>query len=178
MSTDITDEQLAKEYLTGKKPEALELLIGKYLPRIFGYIKRYTGNNEAAADITQETFVKVWKNIGRFDTSASFSTWIFTIAKRTAIDEMRKKNAIPFSLIQDEKFIGNISVPSGIPEEFRKKELILALTELPDKNSHVIKLYLEGFNFREIGDGIGESVHTVKSRYRRGLAALKKILNR
>ncbi len=81
-----TDEQLAAKYLKKHEEQALEDLIKRYLPIIYGYVRNYTGSEDNASDITQEVFVKVWKNIRKFNQSKSFKTWIFTIAKRTAID--------------------------------------------------------------------------------------------
>jgi RNA polymerase sigma-70 factor (ECF subfamily) len=174
----LSDEQLVKEYSSEKHPEALEILIKRYLPRIFGYVKNYTGNKEAAADITQEVFVKVWKNICKFDTSANFSSWIFTIAKRTAIDELRKKNAVPFSLLKDKGLIENIRDTSvGIVAGIEGKELAFAIASLPNKYRSIIKSHSDGFSFREIAEQRREPVNTVKSRYRRGLEALRKKLN-
>src|SRR5947207_714163 len=97
----LNDEQLVFEYITNKEDKALEELVKRYLPLIFGYVKKYTGNQDNASDVTQEVFVKVWKNINSFDQTKSFRTWIFTIAKRTAIDELRRKNALPFSALEE-----------------------------------------------------------------------------
>ncbi len=176
-----TDEQLVEKYLK-KDEKALEELVKRYLPLIFGFVKRYTGNQDNASDITQEVFVKVWKNINSFDQTKSFKTWIFTIAKRTAIDELRKQKAIPFSALQEEGFEDLIAdeSPSIMDQIFlrqQSKELAVALNKLPVNYNSVIKLYTgDGLNFREIADKLKEPLNTVKSRYRRGLALLKKLL--
>lgn len=96
----ITDQQLISQYLKNKDNAALENLIKRYLPLIFGFVKRYTGNADNTSDIMQEVFVKVWKNLKNFDQSKSFKTWIFTIAKRTSIDWLKKKNALHFAAYQ------------------------------------------------------------------------------
>lgn len=180
MST-FTDEQLVRKYLK-RDEEALEELVKRYLPLIFSFVKRYTGNQDNASDITQEVFVKVWKNINSFDQSKFFRTWIFTIAKRTAIDELRKQKAIPFSVLQKEGFEDFIvdESPSILDQIFlqqQSKELALALNKLPTNYNSVIKLYTnDGLNFREIASKLKEPLNTVKSRYRRGLALLKELL--
>ena len=92
-----TDEQLTAKYLK-KDEKALEELVKRYLPLIFGFVKKYTGNQDNASDITQEVFVKVWKNIKSFDQTKSFRTWIFTIAKRTAFDHLKKRKTVSFSI--------------------------------------------------------------------------------
>lgn len=178
---NLTDKQLVGKYLR-KDDQALEELVKRYLPLIFGFVKRYTGNQDNASDITQEVFVKVWKNLKGFDQSKSFRTWIFTIAKRTAIDELRRQKAIPFSALQEEGFEDLIvdDSPSILDQIFaqqQSKELAVALNKLPANYNSVIKLYAnDSLNFREIATKLKEPLNTVKSRYRRGLVLLKKIL--
>jgi len=178
-----TDEQLVGRYLNEQNERALEDLVRRYLPLIFSFVKKYTGNEGDASDIAQEVFVKVWKNIKSFDQNKSFRTWIFTIAKRTAIDELRKKNALPFSLLREEgDFIESLgdespSVLDQIFSQQQSQELAGAVAKLPTNYRSVIKLYSnDGLNFREIASKIKEPLNTVKSRYRRGLALLKKLL--
>ena len=176
-----TDEQLVARYLK-KDERALEELVERYLPLVFGFVKKYTGNQDNASDIAQEVFVKVWKNLKSFDQSKSFRTWIFTIAKRTAIDELRKKKALPFSVLQEEGFEDLIAdeSPSILDQIFsqqQSRELAVAVAKLPMNYRSVIKLHNhEGLNFREIATKLEEPMNTVKSRYRRGLTLLKKLL--
>ncbi|MCX6813734.1 MAG: sigma-70 family RNA polymerase sigma factor [Candidatus Azambacteria bacterium] len=105
---NFTDEQLVKNYFKGDE-KSLEELIRRYLPLIYNFSRRYAGDPDNAADITQEVFVKVWKNLKKFNTSKNFRVWLFTIAKNTALDWLKKKNALPFSLLKeyqkDEEFL-------------------------------------------------------------------------
>jgi RNA polymerase sigma factor (sigma-70 family) len=178
----LADEQLVNQYLVNKDEQFLEELVKRYLPLIFGFVKRYTGNEDNASDITQEVFVKVWKNIKSFDQIKSFKTWIFTIAKRTAIDELRKQKAIPFSVLQEEGFENSIAdeSPSILDQIFsqqQSKELVLALAKLPVNYNSVINLRADDdLSFREIAVKLEEPLNTIKSRYRRGLALLKELL--
>ena len=177
-----TDEQLVGKYLKNNDNSAFEELVKRYLPLIFGFVKRYTGNQDNASDIVQEVFVKVWKNIKSFDQTKSFKTWIFTIAKRTAIDELRKKKALPFSALREEGFEDfiideSLSVLDQIFSQQQSQELATAVTKLPMHYRSIIKLYShDGLNFREIASKLKEPLNTVKSRYRRGLTLLKKLL--
>jgi len=178
----LTDEQLVAIYLK-KDEEALEELVKRYLPLIFGFIKKYTGNKGDASDIAQEVFVKVWKNIKNFDQTKSFKTWIFTIAKRAAIDELRRKKALPFSLLKEEYDFAESLVdesPSILDQIFTRQqaqELAVAVAKLPTNYRSVIRLYNhDNLNFREIASKLKEPLNTVKSRYRRGLSLLKKLI--
>ena len=175
-----TDEKLVQQYLKYKDEKSLEELVRRYLPLIFGFVKRYTGNEDMASDVAQEVFVKIWKNLKSFDQTKSFKTWIFTIAKRTAIDELRKKNALPLSVLEENGLTIIDESPSIVDQVAfiqQSKELATALAKLPASYNSVINLYTdEGLNFREISAKLNEPLNTVKSRYRRGLALLKKLL--
>ncbi len=179
-----TDEQLVGLYLKDQDGLVFEELVKRYLPLLFSFTKRYTGNDNNASDITQETFVKVWKNIKSFDQSKSFKTWIFTIAKRTAIDWLRKKNELPFSSLEKEQnnFVDSLADESmsffeKLLLQEKSKELVFAVSELPKEYSTVIGFHLNNdLSFSEIALKLKEPLNTVKSRYRRGLILLKKIL--
>lgn len=174
---NFTDEQLVKKYLKGDK-KALEEIVHRYLSLIYNFSHRYTGSSDNASDIAQEVFVKVWKNLKKFDTSKNFKNWIFTIAKNTALDWLKKRNAMPFSLLlEDIADSEQISMVDKIYQKSLSKNLSLAIEKLPSKYSSIINLYHQGgFNFREISGLLNESINTVKSRYRRGLIILKRAL--
>lgn len=71
--------------------EAFNELVGLYQERIFNYVNKMAGNAQDAEDITQETFIKVYKNLRRHKSDHPFSPWLFTIAKRTALNYFRKR---------------------------------------------------------------------------------------
>ncbi len=174
---DHSDEQLASDYLKGKK-DALEILIKRYLKPIYGFSLRFSRNPKDAEDITQEVFIKVWRNLRKFKSKkGSFKNWIFTIAKNTYLDFLKKKKpTLPLSGV-----IGNIPDISALPDELslEKDDLLLIkkwLGMIPPKYRLVLSLrYDNHLTFREISEMTGESIDTVKTRYRRGLAILKKL---
>ena len=185
MNSKRPDTELIANYLDGDE-QSLELLIKRYLKPIFGFTYKYVGNSQDAEDITQETFVKIWRHLKKFDRKKSFKTWIFTIAKNTAIDFLKKKKAIPLSKFDNKDgegaFADTLADSSPLPSEIlEQKNLILKLTKtlntLLPKYKIVMSLYYnEGLNFREIAGRMGESINTIKSRHRRALVALKKLL--
>jgi len=134
-----------------------------------------------AEDITQEVFVKVWKNIKKFDQNKDFKPWIFQIAKNTSIDYLRKKKSIPFSNFENEKgqniLVDNMAQkPANLLENLSdKKTLSTAMQDLSEKEQKIINMrHQEGRSFKEIAEIYKESINTIKSRYRRTLANLKK----
>ncbi|MFA5021237.1 MAG: sigma-70 family RNA polymerase sigma factor [Patescibacteria group bacterium] len=181
---EISDEQLIGEYLRGDE-QSLEILIKRYLNQIFAFSLKFSKDKAAAQDIAQDTFVKVWKKIGKFDADKKFKPWLFTIAKNTALDYLKQKRLLPFSELEaasgldflSQNFIDSALRPdeqSALAESVRRSESIIAA--LTGKYRQVVVLRHEGFSFREIGLKLGEPLHTVKSRYRRALIILKKSL--
>lgn len=71
--------------------EAFEELARRFEGRIYGFLCRHIGNAHDAQDLTQETFVRAWRAIGRFDPTRDFATWLFVIARRAAANHFRAR---------------------------------------------------------------------------------------
>lgn len=91
-----SDEELITAYLAGNS-KAFTVLVERHLNGVYSYVLRFVGD-EVAEDIVQETFIKAWNNIKKYNAGSSkFKTWLLRIARNTAIDFLRKKKHIPFS---------------------------------------------------------------------------------
>jgi len=167
--TQKSDKQLVEDYLHGEE-ESLEILIKKYIKPIYSFIYRQAGNVQEAEDLTQETFVKVWRNLKKFDNRKEFRTWIFSIAKNTCIDFFRKKKTL--LLYESEN---GPEKDCGFFEDMNIVQLLQSATEkLLPKYQQVLSFYHnEDLNFREISEKTGESINTIKSRYRRAILLLR-----
>src|ERR1700722_7602193 len=98
---NLNDEQLVEAFTAGQE-QALEILIQRYLKPIYNFVFKYMHTVAESEDVTQEAFVKIWKNIHRFNPKQSFKSWSYTIAKNTALDALKKKGMIPFSNLENE----------------------------------------------------------------------------
>ncbi len=174
----VSDEELIMQYLSGDE-KSLELLIARYLKPIYSFVYRYVDNSDAAEDITQEAFVKMWKNLKKFKGDKKFSTWLFAIAKNASIDWLRKKKTLPFSDFENETLADSGSLPDELFERIGLSEILdKALKQLSPAYRSVLFLYYnDHLNFREIAEKFGESINTVKSRHRRALVLLKEIIS-
>jgi len=146
---------------------------------------------DMAEDVSQETFVKAWRNLGKFRGDCTFSTWLFRIAVNCAKDAVRsaaRRPAASLSFAGEEDEDGasewDIPVTSGdtVPEDaVERRELILAVRRaveaLPEDQRQVVVMRdLSGLPYQEIADTLGIELGTVKSRLNRGRANLKTIL--
>ncbi|MCX6723990.1 MAG: RNA polymerase sigma factor [Candidatus Staskawiczbacteria bacterium] len=180
MLETLTDENLIKQYLKGDE-KSLEFLIARYLKQIYNFVYKNVGDQAEAEDITQEVFVKVWRNIKKFDQNKNFKPWIFQIAKNTSIDSLRKKKTTPFSRFENEKgqnlLVENIvSAPMNLIEKISdKKFLATVMQNLTGEEQKIMNMrHIDGLSFKEIADIFKEPINTVKSRHRRILLKLKK----
>lgn len=178
------DEELIESYLEGRE-KSLEELISRYLRVIYNFVYKYAGSGAIAEDITQEVFIKVWKNIKKFDAEASFRTWLFSIAKNTAIDWARKKKPILFSEfdreggnILEDLLIDDLPLPDEIAQsKYAFEEVSNAYGKISADEARIIKSHDGyGLTFIEIAKTLGRPLHTVKSIHRRALIKLRKIL--
>lgn len=178
------DEELIIRYLEGEDL-AFKDLIDKYTNPIYNYSAKFLGK-EKAKDITQDIFVKIWKNLKRFDSEkSSFKTWLLTIAHNTIIDQFKKKRMITFSELdfEDNIFIENIKDETILIDEDLQKieeseDLNKLISELPEKYREVLILhYQEEMTFSEIAEILKKPMNTVKSYHYRALIILKDKFN-
>lgn len=181
-----TNEQLITQYLSGDQM-ALEILISKNLKLIYNFHLRQTNDPTIAEDLTQETFIKVWKNLKKFKVDKNFQVWLFTIAKNTLFDYFKKKKILVFSDWEDDdgnnQLADQLTDPAPLPEEifFSKNltaQLQQALTTLTASQRLAINLHhYDELTFAEISEVARVSENTAKSWYRRGLQKLRENLD-
>jgi len=179
---NLSDRKLIADYLAGDE-KSLEILIKRHLKPVYGFVFRRAGNKQEAEDITQEVFLRVWRNLKKFDCQRSFRAWIFSIARNAVIDALRKKKTLPFAKFAGQEgknvFLETLADTGPSPADFleRKdvaKKLFSAINKLLPRYSEVLFLrYQKQFTFREIAEALGEPLNTVKSRHRRALILLK-----
>ena len=183
---DPLENQLVNESLQGKDASFAEL-VKLHLSGVYKFAYRYVRDPADAEDIAQETFVRAWKNLDKFDTSRNLKTWLFTITKNASLDLLKKKKPLAFSKITEaehelESFLAPYVASGELPDvavdqKFLKTDIDRALSKLPAAYRAVLALrYNEHLKFREIAETLGEPIDTVKSKHRRGLALLRTVL--
>lgn len=179
------DAQLIASFINGNG-ESFAALVDRHMPMVYKFAYRYVGNADAANDVAQEAFIKVWKNIRKFDPEKNFRTWLLTIVKNTALDAVKKKKAVLFSKVEEgegdlDTFLAPYVEGSDLPDELLQKKqdrdgLERMLQELnPSYRSVLLLRYVEHLKFREIADALQEPIDTIKSKHRRALIQLRRL---
>lgn len=136
---------------------------------------RWESDPDRAADLVQEAFVQVWRSLPDFRGEAALSTWIHTIAVRTAIDRARGE-----ARREDREEVAREATPRAVrPADDARLDLERAFAALPDGQRRMLLLHaVEGYACREIAERMGVAIGTVQSQVFRARQKLKEALNR
>ena len=171
---NLNDLDIIEHVLRGDT-EAFGVLVGRYSTPVFHLVRRIAGNREDAEEIAQDTFVKAYGSLRKFRKESSFSSWIYRIAYNTAITYLRKKKAVRFSDLHDERLrFGEDEEgpeefdPGGYPKEQQLQRLEKAMDHLPpDDRALLVLFYQEDKPVREIAGIVSQSEGNVKIRLHR-----------
>ena len=159
---------MIEKILSGDE-DAAEELVSRYYPAILRYCRRHTQSPEKAEDLTQETFLKLFRSLPEYDGRKKFRSYLYTIASRLCVDESRK---IRLLSLEEE------ALPGQESREMRQAEDRAALRPLleklpPELREAVYLRYGEQLTCREIAIIMGSNRRTVQSRIRRALKIMK-----
>lgn len=181
------DQELIDAFREGDEA-AMTALVQKYLDTIYNFSFRFVKREAEAEDITQETFIKVWKHIDSYKAGMNFKAWLFQIARNTAMDYFRKKKIPVFSqfetvdgdnVVLDVAFDESLSSLEQAIKHEDVQHIERAMQQLSPQYQEVIALrYQDELTFESIGEVLGRPPNTVKSQARRALHALKDILEK
>lgn len=183
--TELTDEELIKEFQDNNTIKAYEILVSRFKDPLTNYVYRFLGDRDICTDIVQDTMIKFYLHKDSYKSFAKFSTWIYTIAGNLARNELkRRKRRTIFSLnpdddekkiqIEDTSFVSpERSTDSQIKGEIIQKAL---LKVKPVYREVVILRDIEGLSYEEIAKITELSIGTVKSRINRGRKHLQELL--
>ncbi|MBI4521255.1 MAG: sigma-70 family RNA polymerase sigma factor [Gemmatimonadetes bacterium] len=173
------DGEVVQRFLDGDR-RAFGELVNRYHGRLLNFVYRTIGDRERAEDLVQETFVRVYRHLHRFDQSKKFSTWIYTIASNLAKNELRNRSRNPLVLFQTIKknweadhrpleWEDNTYRPDDLFRKRHLKEMVeKAVAQLPEHHRIVFVLReLEGKTYEEIAEITKCNLGTVKSRLNR-----------
>jgi RNA polymerase sigma-70 factor (ECF subfamily) len=171
------DHKIIEDVLKGDGEQFGEI-IGRYKNGVYSICMRMVGDAEEARDLSQETFIKAYNNLLKYNPEYKFSTWIFKIATNLSIDYLRRKKhqALPL----DEKMsmpYDTASAEDMYLHSCNKDEIERVIQELPtDYKALVILYHKEGLSYQDICDVMKLPMSKVKNRLHRARSMLKERL--
>ncbi len=186
-ATNIDEDRLVSAAQQGDL-EAFNRLVGLYQDRIFSLSARLLGDEDQAADITQDAFLSAYRNLPHFR-NGSFRSWLYRIATNACYDELRRRKRHPVISLEyedeaEEKQLAPMDLvdASASPEkEYEQRELEQAIQQAlnrlnPDQRAVVVLIDLQGLDYQEAAKILGIPIGTVKSRLVRARLQLRDFL--
>lgn len=173
------DSPLAEigERLVQGEPAALEDCYRSLGPLVMSYVRRYVPRDDVE-DVVQRVFFEVWRAHDRYDPGLSLRAWVLGIARKRAIDHLRRYKGTVVSLESVREITGDDG--REIAERLAwADEVRTALRQLPELQREVIEMaYFEGYTQREASVALNVPLGTVKTRTARGLQRLAALLDK
>lgn len=184
------DNDLVREFIAGNDA-AFTVLVTKYKDPVTNYLNTMVGNYDVAVDLAQETFLRVYRNIGRYSNIYQFSTWIYRIATNLAIDEIRyrkRRGRVFYNNVWGRTPAGESRPELQISDErrspraevLRKESLKVlkdAIRSLPEKyRTAFIMKEVQELPYETIAKVLKCSTGTIKSRLHRARELLQRKL--
>lgn len=163
----MTDDELIERIRDGDEAGAEEL-ITRYYPAILRYCRWHCADDARAEDLTQETFLRVFKNLPEYRKKDKFKSWLYTIANHLCIDESRKTTWH----VLDDNLLDEHSVFSGVENREEVERLLQKLS--PEQREAVILRFGEQLSFKEIAKVTNCSMRTAQSRVRCALEIMRR----
>src|SRR5690348_868499 len=155
---------------TGGDLEAFEELIRRLQRRVYGFAYQHLRDTEEAHDLAQEIFVKLYRNLGRFDADRPFEPWFWKLAANTSINYRRKRVPLPAEA-SEEVADESSATPKHDPA------LVQALSQLdPSYRLPVLLHYYADLSLEQVAHSLNSSVPAIKSRLHRARAQLRNSL--
>lgn len=171
-----TDEELIGEIKKGNIL-AFEEIVRRYQNKLFAYVSHIVYNRTDAEEIIQDTFLKVYNKIKSVDTGQKFSSYIFAIARNTAISYLRTRKkdiSLEKVVLADEEE----DIYENLADSENRRTVICALNKLSRIQSNALKeYYFNDLSYKEIARKLQTPINTVRTNLKRGRENLKRIMN-
>ena len=182
------DELLIRKTLKGEK-DSFEILVLRYQKRIFNIIYRVTREESIVADLAQESFLKAYRGLDKFDFKASFYTWLVRIAINTSLNHVSSRQRNPLAGTEElDSYVGTSAqfseagARSSNPEhEVLRNEQAASIRQAIDSLAEDLRVSImlrevEGLSYEEIAEVMECPVGTVRSRIHRARKELQEKL--
>ena len=172
---------LDKFFNPDTKTYGFNLLVRKYQQRVYWHIRKMVVDHDDANDLSQEVFIKVWKNLEQFRRHSQLFTWIYKIATNECLNFLAKKKRRFFIPIADvEKELSEkLETSDFINGDEVQLKLQKALLTLPEKQKLVFNMrYYDDMKYEEISEVLGTSVGALKASYHIAVKKIEEFINK
>lgn len=176
------DEAAAVARAKGGDGEAFRMLVERHGRTIYRLAYRITGRADEAEDVTQETFVRAYTQLGRFGERSSFATWLYRIAVNCALDALRARSRREITAAPEmlEQLAGEVAQPSGESRLYARQvgvrvERALQLLTPQERAAFILRHY-QGCSTGEIAEVLGVKANAAKHAVFRAVKKLRAAL--
>ena len=160
---------------------AFAVLVDRYKDLVFTLSLKMLKDREEAEEVSQDTFVKIYKSLSKFNGEAKFSTWIYKVAFNTCLDRLKKNKrlqpVVDLDALAEQESISFMNVLDSIEQKERQQMIQDCLHSLPGEDSFLLTLYyFEEQSLDEIAKIIGINPNNVKIRLYRSRKKLTCLL--
>lgn len=165
-------ENISKDIITkaaGGDIEAFGDIYRKTSTFVYNVALRITNNSEDADEVTQDVFMKIYKNLKNFNSLSSLNTWIYRITVNTAINRLKAEKKHTAGRIDYDPAAQPVSQKEVVRNNIDSKEQISVLLNAlnPDQRACVVLREIEGLNYKEIANALRININTVRTRLKR-----------
>ena len=171
------EETLVYQILSGDV-DSYALLVKRYQKPIYNLMLRMTSSEQDAVDLTQETFVRAYEKLEKFDPSAPFFPWLYTMGLNLARDFLRRAKKFPIEFYElENSFSIEIDQDDSLADRIDAQDVLEGLQTLPvDYREALLLRFHEGLCVSEVASALGLSLSAAKMRIHRGLLRLRQLL--
>ena len=178
----VTDSQLVQRFLAGDE-KAFEWLVTRHSRYAGAIALSIVKDEHEAADVVQETFIKVYRKVSTLKELDRFRPWLRNIVRSTALDRLRKRKktlSLDYGEDDDNKALEpiaeTVSPDAVLQSRELQKEIRGRIMGLPEAQREVVALkYIEGLSYEEIARQTGSSISSIESRLHRARARLREV---
>jgi RNA polymerase sigma-70 factor (ECF subfamily) len=176
---EFSDNQIFELYQTDKE-KAFNILVKKYQERLYWHIRKIVLTHDNADDVLQNTFMKAWRGLEKFNNNSMLYTWLYRIATNEALTHIKKDKSrqnISYSNTEDNNIINLLEEDVYFEGSEFEKKFQLALSKLPEKQRLVFNMkYFDEMKYEQISEVLETSVGGLKASYHHAVNKIKEFL--
>ena len=176
----MTSERTLLKRARAYDEDALGELYDEYAPLVYAYLYRRVQDAQVAEDLTSEVFVRMLQAVRTQQVwHTSFRGWLYRVAHNLVVDHYRKQPPTPMLELDDGLVADQQDPESAVAEQLSHRRLRSAISQLtPDQQQVLALRFGQQFTAREVGEVMGKSVSAIEALQHRGVAALRRILEK